>query len=116
VPDRKAGPESDRLFAEDSMLGGRHRFEFVGREPLVFWVVSSLLFANTVLMLLLEFGGKYFLPKHAPEIVYWYAGRSIEIQLVLVAQLAAIFVVFRKRVRYIRPKWAATGILFRVPR
>jgi hypothetical protein len=76
----------------------------VGKEPLVFWVVASLLFANTVLMLLLEFGGKYFLPKHAPEIVYWYAGRSIQIQFVLVALLAAIFIVFRKRVRYFRPK------------
>jgi hypothetical protein len=86
------------------MLGGRHRFEFVGKDPLVLWVVASLLFANTALMLLLEFGGKYFLPKHAPVIVYWYAGRSIEIQFVLVALLAAIFIVFRKRVRYIRPK------------
>jgi hypothetical protein len=86
------------------MPGGGHRFEFMGKEPLVFWVVASLLFANTVLMLLLEFGGKYFLPKHAPETVYWYAGHSIEIQFVLVALLAAIFVVFRKRVRYIRPK------------
>ena len=104
VPDSKAGPESDRLLGEDSMSGGRHRFEFVGKEPLVFWVVASLLFANTVLMLLLEFGGKYFLPRHAPEIVYWYAGRSIQIQFVLVALLAAIFIVFRKRVRYFRPK------------
>jgi hypothetical protein len=86
------------------MPGGRHRFEFVGKEPLVFWVVASLLFANTVLMLLLEFGGKYFLPKHAPEIVYWYAGRSIQIQFVLVELLAAIFIVFRKRARYFRPK------------
>jgi len=76
----------------------------VGKEPLVFWVVASLLFANTVLMPLLEFGGKYFPPKHAPVIVHWYAGRSIEIQIVLVLLLAAIFIVFRQRVRYIRPK------------
>jgi hypothetical protein len=84
------------------MLGGRHRFEFVGKEPLALWVTVPLLFANTVLMFTLDFGGKYFFPKHAPEIVSWYSDRSIAIQFILVALLAAIFIVFRKRVRYIR--------------
>ena len=104
------------------MPGGRHRFEFVGKEPLVFWVVATLLFANTFLMLLLEFGAKYFLPQaslsqqpcaalaergvqyHAPEIVCWYASHSIAIQFVLLPLVAAIFAIFRKRVRYIRLK------------
>ena len=86
------------------MPGGRHRFEFVGKEPLVFWVIASLLFANTFLMLTLDFGGKYFLPKHAPAIVSWYSDRSIMIQFLLLALLAAIFIIFRKRVRYIRQK------------
>jgi hypothetical protein len=102
--------------------GGRHRFEFVDKEPLVLWVVAMLLILNTCLGLLLEFGAKYFLPKasinlkpcealaergvqyHAPEIVCWFASRSIDIQFVLLALVAAIFIIFRKRVRYIRRK------------
>lgn len=86
------------------MPGGQHKFEFVGKEPLALWIVAALLFANTALMLLLEFGRMYILPQHAPEMVDWYAGRSIAIQFILLAVLAAIFIVFRKRVRYIRRK------------
>jgi hypothetical protein len=99
---------------------GRHRFEFVGKEPLALWVVASLLFANTFLLLSLDFDAKHFLPRasvalpacealkengvqyHAPEIVCWYASRSIGIQFVLLTVVAAIFIIFRKRVRYIR--------------
>lgn len=80
--------------------GGRHRLEFVGKEPLVFLVAIGLLFVNTFLGLLFTFGAKYFLPKaslnlppcealaargvqyHAPEIVCWYASRSIVIQFI----------------------------------
>jgi hypothetical protein len=119
VVDSETRSESDKL---RDMLGGRHRFEFVGKEPLVLWVVVSLLFANTFLMLLLQFGAKYLLPiaslnlqpcealgergvqYHAPEIVCWYASRSIAIQFVLLAIIAAVFIIFRKRVRYIRRK------------
>jgi hypothetical protein len=102
------------------MRGGRHHFEFVGKEPLAFLVVATLLFINTFFFLFLGFGAKYFLPKasanlqpcealasdgvqyHAPEIVCWYASRSIAIQFILLAMIAAVFTVFRKRVRYIR--------------
>jgi hypothetical protein len=104
------------------MPGGRHRFEFVGKEPFAYWVVTALVFANAFLMLLLEFGAKYFLPQtslsqrpcaalaergvqyHAPEIFCWYAGHSNLIQFVLLPLVAVIFIVFRKRVRYIRLK------------
>ncbi len=104
------------------MPGGRHQFEFVGKEPLVFWVVATLFFVNTFLFLSLDFGAKYFLPKasvslrpcdaladrgvqyHAPEIVCWYASRSIAIQFILLAIVAAVFIIFRKQVRYIRRK------------
>jgi hypothetical protein len=100
---------------------GGHRFEFVGKEPLVFWVVITLLFVNTFLFFMLGFGAKYLLPKasltllpcetlaetgvqyHAPVIVCWYASRSIAIQFILLATLAAIFIIFRRRVRYIPP-------------
>jgi hypothetical protein len=112
--------ESGTLFDEETMPGaGRHRFEFVGKEPVAFWVVATLLFVNTFLSLLLGSGAKYLLPKvslnlqpcealtekgvqyHAPEIVCWYASRSIDIQFILLALVAAVFIIFRKRVRYI---------------
>src|ERR1700723_3728080 len=51
-------------------------------------MVAALLFANTALMLLLEFGRKYIVPRHAPEMVDWYAGHSIAIQFILLAVLA----------------------------
>ena len=41
---------------------------------------------------------------HAPEMVYWYASRSIAILFILLAMLAAIFIIFRKRVHYIPRK------------
>jgi hypothetical protein len=102
------------------MLGGRHQFEFVGKDPLVFRVFATLLFLNTFLLLLLGFGAKYLFPTasgnlqvcetltrdgvqyHAPEIVCWYASHSIAIQFILLAIIAAVFVAFRKHVRYIR--------------
>ena len=104
------------------MPGGGHRFEFVGKEPLVFLIAVGLLFANTFAMLLLTFGAQYFLPKaslnlppcealaregvqyHAPAIVCWYASRSIAVQFILLGTLAFIFIIFRKRVRYIPPR------------
>jgi hypothetical protein len=99
---------------------GGHRLEFVGKEPLIFLFVASLLLVNTLLFLLLEFAAKYFLPQaslrlqpcealstrgsqyHAPDIVCWYAGHSIAIQFILLAMLFATFLIFRKHVRYIR--------------
>lgn len=100
------------------MPGGRHQFEFVGKDPLIFRAIVTLLFINTFCFLLLSFSAKYFLPKasanlqpcealtsdrvqyHAPEIVCWYASRSIAIEFILLAMISAIFILFRKRVRY----------------
>jgi len=95
---------------------GRHRFVFVDREPLVLRVVAMLLFANAFLGLLLDFGAKYFFPKasmslppcealaegqyHAPQIICRFESRWVTIQFVLLGLIAAIFVIFRKRVRY----------------
>jgi hypothetical protein len=104
------------------MPGGRHQFEFVGKQPLVFRVVAVLLFVNTFLFLSLSFGGKYFLPKasanrrpcealawngvqyHAPEIACWYVSRSIAIQFILLAMVVAVLIIFRRQVRYIPRK------------
>lgn len=104
------------------MPGGQHRFEFEGKEPLALWFVVTPLILNSFLIVLMEFGARYFLPKatsnlqpceallrqgvqyHAPEVICWYASRSIAIQYVLLALGAAIFIIFRKRVRYIPPR------------
>jgi hypothetical protein len=86
------------------MLGARHKFYFAGKAPLALWVVMSLLFANTVLTLLPESAGKYILTQRAPETARWCVDHSIAIQFVLLAALAAIFIIFRKRVHYVRGK------------
>jgi hypothetical protein len=86
------------------MLGPRHKFYFVGKEPLALWVVLSLLFGNTVLMLLPESRVKFILGQHSPEIAHWYSNHSVAIQFVLLAALAAIFIIFHKRVHYVRQK------------
>jgi hypothetical protein len=101
---------------------GAHRFYFVGKEPIAVWAISALLFINTFVGLSLDFGAKYFLPRasaslpacdaltengiqyHAPVVICWCAARFIEIQFILLALLAAIFVIFRKRVRYVGPR------------
>jgi hypothetical protein len=117
---RYSSGQFDDDVADEIMPGGRHKFEFVGKEPLAFRVVITLLFVNTLFFLSLGFGAKYFLPKasanlrpcealtldgvpyHAPEIVCWYASHSIAIQFILLAMMAAVFILFRKRVRYFR--------------
>jgi hypothetical protein len=101
---------------------GGHRFYFVGNEPVALRAAVTLLLANTFAMLFLDFGAKYFLPKtnpslqpceafarqgvqyHAPTLICWYAGHSIAIQFILLALLAAVFIIFRKHVRYIPPR------------
>jgi hypothetical protein len=56
---------------------GGHRFVFVDREPLVLRVVAMLLFVNTFLGLLLDFGAKYFFPRASmslPPVKLWRKG------------------------------------------
>jgi hypothetical protein len=77
--------KSERVFHEGPMPGAGHRFYFVGKVPLAFSVALSLLFANTFLMLFLEFAGKYFLPTNVPQTIHWYEENSITIQFVLLA-------------------------------
>jgi hypothetical protein len=84
------------------MPRGRHRFEFVGKEPLAFRISILPLFVNTFLMLSLESGGKYFLPDHIPPGISWYADHSMAVQFILLGILTTIFILYRKRVRYFR--------------
>jgi hypothetical protein len=74
------------------MPGAGHRFYFVGKVPFAFWGLSCLLFANTLLMMLL--------PKATGGPLRWYEDNSIAIQFVLLGFLAAVLVIFRKRVRW----------------
>ena len=90
---------------------------FVDREPLVFRIVFVLLFVNAFLGLLLDFGAKYLFPKtsmslspcealsggqyHAPRFICWFESRWIAIQFILLGLIAAILLIFRKRVRYL---------------
>lgn len=101
---------------------GAHRFYFEGEDPLIFLVLTILLFANTFLGLGLEFAAQYFLPKasvnlpacepltragvqyHAPSVVCWFVGRFLPIQFILLALIGATLVIVRKRVRYIPPR------------
>ena len=82
------------------MPGGRPIFYFVEKEPVALWVVGALLFANTFLSLFLGLGRGYIGARHLPSVVYWYSEHDILIQWVLLAALAAIFVIYRKRVHY----------------
>jgi hypothetical protein len=75
---------------------GGHRFYFVGKVPLQFFVLLCLLFLNTLLM----FAGEYFVPKPTLGALRWYQDNSITIQFVLLAMMAAVVIIFRKRVRW----------------
>ena len=101
---------------------GQHRFYFAGKQPVVLWVAYTLLFINTFLGLSVDFGAKYLVPRasaslpacealtkngiqyHAPLIICWCVTRFIEIEFILLALIAAIFLIFRKRVQYVGPK------------
>jgi len=98
---------------------GTSRLEFIGEAPLLFRVLTILLFANTVLLLGLSFLGRYFLPKasenlpacadlssktvqlHAPAFVCWYSGWAIAIQLIILGVMALTMLLYRKQVRYV---------------
>ena len=96
------------------------RFVFVGKEPMVLRLIVALLIANFCLGMLIAFGARHFLPKsspslppcgaltelgvqyYAPGIVCWYARWWFPIHFILLAFIVAIFIAFRKRVRYVR--------------
>ena len=110
-------------------FGGGHRFEFEGKDPFAFRVLTILFAANTFFGLSLSFTGKYFLPKasadlppcealtdrgvqyHASQAVCWFADHWIYLQFILLAVIAAIFVIFRQRVRHIPPFYRPNSAL-----
>jgi hypothetical protein len=52
------------------MPGGRHTFYIEGKQPLMLWIVASLLFGNTLLMFLLDYGRKHAGSGRLPAIAY----------------------------------------------
>jgi hypothetical protein len=82
------------------MPGAGHRFYFVGKVPLAFVVLFSLLFVNTFLMLFLEFAGKHFPSRNALDAFRLYQDNAITIQSILLALMAAVVFIFRKRIRW----------------
>lgn len=102
------------------MLGGKYRWEFVGKEPVSFLVVVALLFLNTVLLLGLNFISERLIPNATPdcqncpaladsgigycvpEFICWYAKWRLAIQFVLLGLAALIMVINRKDVRRVR--------------
>lgn|SRR5690349_17500401 len=99
----------------------RHRFEFVGKEPLILLLLFVLLAINTISLLMLDFAGGVFLQKifphshpcealargetqlRVPGAICWYASHDIAIQFFLLILIAGVLVIYRKRVRYIGP-------------
>jgi hypothetical protein len=86
------------------MPGLGRTFYFMKKVPLAFSVFLSLLFANTLLMLLPEFARKYFFPRGAPEAVRWYEDHSIATQFVLLALLGLVVAIYRKRIEFVQRK------------
>jgi hypothetical protein len=100
-------------------FGGRHRWQFIDEVPLLFRVLTILLFINTVLSLGLPSLASHFQPKafnnlpvcaglssktaqvHAPAFVCWYSGWSIAIQFIILALMALTMLAYRKRVEYV---------------
>ncbi len=98
---------------------GRHRFEFVGEEPLIFRILATVTIANGLMGLALPYALRYLKPEgfpnslacealaskgvqyRVPEAVCWYASRWIMVEFVLIAMIAVVLLALRKRVRHI---------------
>ena len=99
---------------------GAHRWEFVGREPMIFKIVAVLFLANTIALLTLGFFGPHVIPKglpnsqscpaaasygvqyNIPESMCWYLNWNSTISGALLALAILIMIIFRKDVRRVR--------------
>lgn len=89
---------------------GRHRFEFVGEQPLIFRVLAALTVANAFIGLLLPYVLRLVIPQALTQsrlceglmgAVCWYENRWVLIEFALLAMIGVVLLVFRKRVRHI---------------
>jgi hypothetical protein len=102
------------------MPGTGQAFQFVGKQPVVFTVVGSLLLANVASSLGLAFVGKYSIPQNlpnshvceemssygiryaVPDWICWYANWDLAITGILFGLVALIMIIYRKDVRHVR--------------
>jgi len=98
---------------------GRHNWYFVGKPPMIFRIVATLLFTNVFLSLILSLFAQKLIPRGLPNaqlcpamasygIQYgvprwlcWYANWDIAITFVLLGMGALIMFLFRKNVAYV---------------
>jgi hypothetical protein len=99
---------------------GAHRWEFVGKPPMIFTVVAILLFANVFVSLALFYLAKRLIPSNLPNsqvcsamanygIQYgvpgwlcWYVNWDMTISGTLLALVILIMIILREDVRRVR--------------
>jgi hypothetical protein len=102
------------------MPGAGHRFQFIGKQPVIFTVSLGLLFANGASSLALGFFVRHFVPQNlpnshvceamssygfpygVPDWICWYANWDLAITGALLGLVALILIIYRKDVRHIR--------------
>lgn len=99
--------------------GGRYRFAFVGEQPLIFRVVALLTIVNPFIGLALPFALRHLGTESShgvtckalensgvqfpvPGIICSYAAWWIGIEFALLACIAVVLLLYRKRVRFER--------------
>jgi len=102
------------------MPGAGHRWEFGGKQPIVFTITMGLLLANGASSLALAFFGKKLIPQDlpgshvceamstygirysVPDWICWYANWDLAITGALFGLAAVIMIIYRKDVRRVR--------------
>src|ERR1700733_2268761 len=102
------------------MPGTGHGWQFVGKQPVIFTVVVSLLLASGASSLGLAFFGKYFIPQNlpnshvcaamsssgiqfgVPDWICWYANWDLAIMGGLFGLVVLILIIYRKNVCHVR--------------
>jgi hypothetical protein len=105
---------------EGAMPGTGHGWQFIGKEPVIFKIVVSLLLANGASSLALGFFVKHFVPQNlpnsrvceamsgygirygVPDWICWYANWDLAITGILFGLVVLITIIYRKDVRHIR--------------
>jgi hypothetical protein len=82
------------------MPGHGRRFEFIGREPIVFRVALALFLVNMLLGLVWSFLPDQFAVR-SWHVAVWYAAHWPVIEIVLALAIVIILVVFRKDIRHV---------------
>jgi hypothetical protein len=102
------------------MPGAGRRYDFIGKQPLIFTILVVLLLGNTFLSLGLDFFARYLFPKcspnallcmplgnggvtyKVPQAIFWYAAWSFTLEGILIALIALVVFIYRKDMRRVR--------------